>query len=124
MLLSLNQVLLIVIVLAAVVAVTVFVILALQIRKTATEAEKTLVEYKELAKSLQLLDQTLKDKLEVLGETLEAARKTAVQVSGTTLWLSTRIFRPTFKWWPMLAPVLRFVWKKWKQKKEERHVRK
>jgi len=122
MTLTLNQVLLIVIVLGGVVAVTVFVILALQLKKTAAEAEKTLVEYRELAKNLQLLDQTLKDKLEVLGQTLEAARKTAFDVSKTTFWLSTRVFRPAVKWWPLVTPVLRFVWRKWKQRKEDRDV--
>ncbi|MBM3296588.1 MAG: hypothetical protein FJY83_03205 [Candidatus Aminicenantes bacterium] len=122
MTLTLNQVLAIVIVLAAVVAVTVFVILALQLRKTAAEAEKTLAEYRELAKGLQLLDQTLKDKLEVLGQTLEAARRTAVNVSGATFWLSSKVFKPASRWWPLLAPVLRFVWRKWKQRKEEHDV--
>jgi hypothetical protein len=121
--LTLNQVLFIVLVLAAVVAVTVFVILALQLKKTAAEAEKTLAEYKELAKGLQLLDQTLKDKLDDLGQTLDAARKAAVQISGATFWLSEKLIRPASKWWPMLAPVMKFVWRKWKERKEERNVR-
>ena len=123
MTLTLNQVLFIVIALAVVVAVSAFVILALQLKKTAAEAEKTLAEYKELAKSLQLLDQTVKDKLDDLGETLQAARKAAVQVSGVTLWLTSKVVQPAAKWWPMLAPVLKYVWRKWKQRKEERHVR-
>ncbi|MBN2198566.1 MAG: hypothetical protein JW747_01820 [Candidatus Aminicenantes bacterium] len=122
MTLTLNQALLLVLVLCGVAAVAVFIVLALQLKKTAAEAEKTLVEYRELAKNLQILDQTIKDKLEILSQTLEAARKTARDVSRTTFWLSARAFRPAVKWWPLLTPVLRYVWRKWKQRKEDRNV--
>jgi flagellar basal body-associated protein FliL len=121
--LTLNQFLFLIITLAVVVAVTAFVILALQLKKTAAGAEKTLAEYKELAKNLQLLDQTVKDKLDELGQTLQAARQVAGQVSGVTLWLSSKFVQPAAKLWPLLAPVARFVWRQWKKRKEERNVR-
>jgi hypothetical protein len=121
--LTLNQFLFVIITLAVVVAVTAFVILALQLKKTAAEAEKTLAEYKELAKNLQILDQTIEDKLDELGHTLQAARQAAGQVSGVTMWLTSKVVRPASRWWPLLAPVVRFVWRQWKKRKEERNVR-
>jgi hypothetical protein len=122
--LTLNQFLFLIITLALVAAVTAFIILAFQLKRTAAEAEKTLAEYKELAKNLQILDRIIKDKMDELGHTLQAARQAAGQVSGATMWLSSKIVRPGFKWWPLVAPVVRFVWRQWKKRKEERNVRK
>ena len=121
--LTLNQFLFLIITLALVAAVTVFIILALQLKKTAAEAEKALAEYKELAKNLQILDRTIKDKLDELGQTLQAARQAAGQVSGVTMWLSSKVVQPATKWWPFVAPVVRFIWRQWKKRKEERNVR-
>ena len=121
--LTLNQFLFLIIALAVVAAVTVFIILALQLRRTAAEAEKTLAEYKELAKSLQALDQTIKDNLDGLGQTLQVARQAAGQVSGVAMWLSSNVVQPASKWWPILAPVVQYLWRQWKKRKEERHVR-
>jgi Sec-independent protein translocase protein TatA len=116
--LTLNQFLFLIIVLAVVVAVTVFVILALQLKKTASEAEKTLAEYKELAKDLQVLDQTIKERLNELGHTLQAAR----QVSKMAVRFSSKVVQPVSKWWPVFAPVVRFVWRQWKKRKEASNV--
>jgi len=120
--LTLNQFLFLIIALAVVAAVTVFIILALQLKRTAAEAEKALAEYKELAKNLQILDQTIKDKLDELGETLRTTRQAAGHVSGVAAWLTSKVVQPASKWWPFLAPVVQFVWRQWKKRKEDRHV--
>jgi Sec-independent protein translocase protein TatA len=116
--LTLNQFLFLIITLAVVVVVTVLVILALQLKKTAAEAEKTLAEYRELAKDLQVLDQAIKDRLDELGHTLQAAR----QVSRMAVRFSSKVIQPVSKWWPVFSPVVRFVWRQWKKRKEERNV--
>jgi len=121
--LTLNQFLFLIIALAVVAAVTVFIILALQLKRTAAEAEKTLAEYKELAKNLKVLDQTIKDNLDGLGQTLQVARQAAGQVSGVAMWLGSKVVQPASKWWPLLAPVVQYLWRQWKKRKEERHVR-
>ncbi len=122
MTLTLNELLLVILALAAVVAVTVFVILALQLKKTAAEAEKALAEYRKLAVGLQSLEKNIDEKLDEVGKTLTAARQAAVQVSGATVWLSSKFVKPASRWWPLIAPVASFLWRKWKQKKEGRHV--
>lgn len=116
--LTLDQFLLLVITIAVVVAVTFLITLFLQLRRTAREGEETLVEIRSLAKTLNQTSQKAMDKIDDVDETLQTAKKTVVQLSEITWFLSSRIIKPSSKYWPFVLPFLRLGWRQWKKRKE------
>ncbi len=116
--LTLDQILLLVITIAVVVAVTFLVTLFLQLRKTAKEGEETLVEIRELVKTLNQTSQKAMDKIDDVDETLQTAKKTAVQLSEITWFLTSKIIKPSSKYWPVVWPLFRLGWRQWKKRKE------
>ena len=121
--LTLNQFLFLILTIAAVVAVTFLVIFLIQIRKTAREAELTLIETKALIESLKETSLRAQTKIDDVGELIEATKKTAVSISEIAWFLGTRILRPSSKYWPFLFPLIRLGWRKIKKHKEEKDVR-
>jgi uncharacterized membrane protein (DUF106 family) len=123
--LTLNQFLFLVITIAIVVAVTFLVALIAQLRKTAKEGEETLKEIRELAKNFKETDKKINEKMDDLRVTLEATKKSAVGISEIVGFMTTKIIRPSSKYWPMLFPILRFGWRqiKKKKRKEEKNGR-
>jgi uncharacterized protein YoxC len=121
--LTLNQFLLLVITIAVVVAVTFLVNLLRQLRKTAREAEETLVEVKMLVGETRETSRLLQSKLEDVGELVQASKKTAVSVSEIAWFVTTKILRPSSKFWPFLFPLMRLGWRQAKKFKEEKNVR-
>jgi uncharacterized protein YoxC len=148
--LTLNQFLLLIITIAVVIAVTFLVNLLRQLRKTAREAEKTLIEVKmlvgetretsrilqsriedvgELVQVKMLVGETretsriLQSRIEDVGELVQASKKTAVSVSEIAWFATTKILRPSSKYWPFLFPLMRLGWRQAKKFKEEKNVR-
>jgi L-cystine uptake protein TcyP (sodium:dicarboxylate symporter family) len=121
MLLTLNQVLLLVLTIAAVVGITVLVLFLLQLRKTAKEGEKTLVEFQTLARNLNMLSEKVNSKVDDLGELVDATRKTAVSMSEAAWFVTSKIIRPSSRIWPVLFPLVRVGWRRLKKKKEDKN---
>jgi hypothetical protein len=116
--LTLNQFLLLILTFAAVVAVTYLVMFLSQLRKTAQEAEKTLIEVRSLVNNLNTTSQQVNEKIENLGEVVEAGKKAAVTISEASMLLSTRFLRPASRYWPILFPLIRLGVRQLKKKKE------
>jgi uncharacterized protein YoxC len=121
--LTLNQFLLLVITIAVVIAVVFLVNLFRQLRKTAREAEKSLIEIKMLAGETRETNRMLQSKMEDVGELVHASKKTAVSISEIAWFVTTKILRPSSKYWPVLFPLIRLGWRQAKKFKEEKNVR-
>ena len=121
--LTLDQFLLLVITIAVVIAVTFLITLFLQLRRTAKEGEETLGEIRSLVKSLTQASQKAIEKIDDVEETLQTAKKAAVQLSEITWFLSSKIIKPSSKYWPIVLPVFRLGWRQWKKHKENQHVK-
>lgn len=120
--LTLTQALLIVLTIAAVVAVVFLVRLFIQLRRTAAEGEKALAEFRTLAKHLVDLDLAVKARVEELGETLQASKQAAVQLSQASLLVTTKVLNPSAsKFLPFVLPVVRFLWQQARKRKEKRN---
>jgi len=119
MLLTLNQFLLLVITIAAVVAVTFLVTLFVQLRKTAKQGEETLRELKALVQNLKETNIKVDNKIDDLGEIVEASKNTVVSLSEIALFLSTKIIKPSSKYWPFLFPFIRLGWRHLRKKKQK-----
>lgn len=121
--LTLNQFLLLVITIAVVVAVTFLVGVLIHLRKTAREAEKTLIEIKLLVGEARETSRSIQSKIEDVGELVRASKKTAVSISEIAWFATTKILRPSSKYWPFLFPLIRLGWRQAKKLKEEKNVR-
>lgn len=118
--LTLNNFLLLVLTIAAVVAVTIFVIFILQLKKTAREGENTLVEMQALAKNLNEISQKVNTKIDDVSEVVDATKKTVLSLSEAAFFLTAKIIRPTSKFWPFLFPLIKLGWRQVKKKKENK----
>ena len=121
--LTLNQFLFLVITIAVAVAVTFLVIFLRQLRKTAQEAEKTLIEIRLLVEEARETSRSVQAKIEDIGELVRASKKTAVSLSEIAWFVSMKILRPSSKYWPFLFPLFRLGWRQAKKLKEEKNVR-
>lgn len=118
--LTLAQVLSIILTVAAVVAVVFLVQLFIQLRKTAAEAEKTMIEVRALAKNMSELEIVVRERVSEMGDTIKVARKAALGLSEASLLVTSRMLPGKFL--PLLFPVARFVMKSIKKNKEQAHV--
>ncbi len=119
--LTLNQFLLLVITSAVVVAVTAFIILAIQIRRTAKVGEETLDEIRLLANQLRETALKANDRIEDLDEIVQSTRKTVSSISEVALFLSAKVVKPSSKYWPFLFPLIRMGWRQMKKHKEKKN---
>ena len=121
--LTLSQFLFLVLTFAAVVAVTFLAVFLNQLRKTAREGEKTLIEARELMANLNATSQKVNQKIEELGDLVDAAHKAAVGISNASMFLATRVMKPVTRYWPFILPLIRLVLRQWKKKnkKEEKN---
>lgn len=117
--LTLNQFLFLVMAIAVVILVTFLVIFLVQLRKTAKEGEETLKELRQLALHLQQTNRKINTKIDEFSEIVEASRKTAISLSEVALFLSTKIIRPSSKYWPFLFPLVRMAWRQFRKKKSK-----
>jgi uncharacterized protein YoxC len=121
--LSLNQVLFLILTITAVIVAVFLVRFLIQLRRTAGEGEKTLVEMKRLAVNLNELDLVVKSKVEDLGELVNASKDTAVNLSQASMFLTARVLKPAANYWPLVFPVMMFFWKRMRKRKEKKDGR-
>jgi ABC-type transporter Mla subunit MlaD len=121
--LTLNQFLLLILTFAAVVAVTFLSMFLAQLRKTAKEGEKTLVEVRSLVDNLNITSRQVNDQIENLGEVVEASKKVAGNLSEASMLFSSRFVRPAARYWPILFPLIRMGMRLLKNKKEVKNGR-
>jgi hypothetical protein len=121
--LTLNQFLLLVLTFVAVALAIYIIRFLVQLRRMAVEAEKTMVEARRLIVNLNELQKTIKDRTEDLGDIMEASKETVVHLSEATFILTTRILKPTSRYWPLIYPLLRFLWRRRKKGKEKKNGR-
>ena len=119
--LTLNQVLLLIVSFAFVVAVVFLVRLFIQLRRTAAEGERTLAEIRDLTVSLKELDVLVKQRVVDLGQTLASSKKAAVSVAEASSLITTRVLAPSARYLPIILPVARFVWRQIGKRKEKHH---
>jgi hypothetical protein len=119
--LTLNQVLWIILTLAAVVAVVFLVRFLIQLRRTAREGERTLAKAQELMDGLKDIEAKINTSLDDLGQVLQTSKKAAAGLTEVTGFLTTRVIRPSIKFWPLLFPLVRIGWQQLKKRKEKNH---
>jgi hypothetical protein len=120
--LTLNQFLFLVLTIAVVTLVTFLIQFLIQLRKTVKTGEETMKELRTLAVNLSKTSQKVSDKIDDVGEVLEATKKTAISLSEVAFFTAMRLIRPVSKVWPFLFPFIRLGWKKIKKKKEDKNV--
>jgi hypothetical protein len=121
MLLTLNQVLLIILTVAAVVAFTFLVIFLIQLRRTAKQYERTLAKAQESIEKLKVIEDKINTSLDDVGQVLQTSKKAAAGISEITAFVTAKIIRPSAKYWPFLFPLLRLGWQQMKKRKERKH---
>jgi hypothetical protein len=119
---QLNSILLIVLTATAVVAVVFLVLLFIQLRKTAGEAEKTLVEVRVLVQNLSELDLEVKARVEELGGTFGVFRKAAIEISKAAMMVTSRFLPAPARYLPFVLPVARYIMRQINKGKEKHHV--
>ncbi len=120
MTLTLNQVLGIVLTVAAVVAVTFLVMFLNQLRRTAREGEKTLVKAQETMDGLQVIEAKINASLDNVGEVLATSKRAVAGLTGVTHFLASSVIRPSVRFWPLLFPLLSFGLQKMKKKRRNK----
>ncbi len=121
MTLTLNQFLFLVLTFAAVIVAIFLVLFLAQMRRTAGEGEKALHELRKLAKNLNELNGVIKDKLEDMGKIMEASKRTITHLSEASFFLTTRLLKPTSKYWPFIFPLVQYLLRKRRKRKEEKN---
>jgi hypothetical protein len=121
MFLTLNQVLFLVLTIAAVVVAVFLVRFFVQLRRTAAEGEKTLAEMRKLAENLNSLQELVKLEVEDLGKLVEASKTTAVNLSQASVFLTTKLLRPAASYWPLVYPLLMYFFKRLRKRKEKKN---
>jgi hypothetical protein len=119
---QLNSILLIVLTATAVVAVVFLVLLFIQLRKTAGEAQKTLVEVRVLVRHLSELDLEVKTRVEELGGTLGVFKTAAVEISKAAALVTSKFLPAPIRYLPLILPVARYITRQIKNGKEKHHV--
>jgi len=119
--LSLNQVLLLILTIAAVVAVVFLVRFLIQVRRTAQEGEKTLAKAQELMEGFKEIEAKINASLDDVGQVLQTSKKAAAGVSEIAGFVTAKIIRPSARYWPFLFPLARLGWLQLKKRKEKNH---
>ncbi len=120
MLLTLNQVLFVVLTVAAVVVAVFLIIFLAQLKRTAEEGERTLAEVRELATGLKEIERKIDARIDDVGELLESSKKTAAGLAQASLFLTTKVVSPASRYWPIIFPLLRMGWKQLKKLKKRK----
>ncbi len=120
MALTLNQVLAIILTVAGVVAITFLVLFLNQLRRTAKEGEKALVKVQETMDGLQVIEAKLNANLDNVGQVLAMSKKAVSGISEVTFFLTSKVIRPSSKYWPFLFPLIRLGLQALKKRKEKK----
>jgi len=116
---TLNQALWLVLTVAAVVALAFLARLFLQLSRTAREAQKAMAEATALLHNLQETERKVSLAVEDLAGTIQATRKMTESASEIAMFVTSKVIRPSSKWWPFLFPLLRMGWQRFKKRKEK-----
>lgn len=120
--LSLNQILFIVLTIAAVVAVTSLVFLFAQLRRTAREGEKALTEIRSLTEQLKQTSDSVLERIEHTDGVIKGTQKFIDGLGDMTQMALTKLVMPSSKYWPFLAPLARTAWKLYKKDRNKRRT--
>jgi len=120
MTLTLNQVLGIILTVAAVVAVTFLAMFLSQLRRTAREAERTLAKAQEMMDGLKEIEAKINVNLDNVGQVLATSKKAVTGLSEITFFLTSKVLRPSARYWPFLFPLLSFGLQQMKKRKERK----
>ena len=120
MTLTLNQILGIILTVAAVVAVTFLALFLSQLRRTAREGEKTLAKAQEMMDGMKEIEAKINASLDNVGEVLTTSKKAVAGLSEITLFLTSKVIRPSASYWPFILPLVRFGLRQMKKRKEKR----
>ena len=120
MILTLNQVLGIILTMAAVVAVTFLSLFLNQFRRTAREGQKTLAKAQEMMDGLKEIEAKVNASLDIVGEVLVTSKKAVTRLSEISFFLTSKVIRPSAKYWPFLFPLLRLGLQQMKKRKEKK----
>lgn len=120
MTLTLNQVLGIILTVAAVVAVTFLALFLNQLRRTAREGERALAKAQEMMDGLKEIEAKINASLDSIGEVLATSKKAVTGLSEITFFLTSKVIRPSARYWPFLFPLLRFGLQQMKKRKEKK----
>jgi hypothetical protein len=120
MLLTLNQVLFVILTIAAVVAVVFLVRFLIQVRRTAQEGEKALVKAQELMEGFKVIEAKINTSLDDVGQVLQTSKKAAAGVSEIAGFVTAKVIRPSARYWPFIFPLVRFGWQQLKKRKENK----
>jgi hypothetical protein len=118
--LTLNQVLSIILTVAAVVAVTFLALFLNQLRRTAREGQKTMAKAQEMMDGLKEIEAKVNASLDIVGEVLVTSKKAVTGLSEITFFLTSKVIRPSAKYWPFLFPLLRLGLQQMKKRKEKK----
>ena len=118
--LTLNQVLSIILTVAAVVAVTFLALFLNQLRRTAREGQKTMAKAQEMMDGLKEIEAKVNASLDIVGEVLVTSKKAVTRLSEISFFLSSKVIRPSAKYWPFLFPLLRLGLQQMKKRKEKK----
>jgi hypothetical protein len=118
--LTLNQVLGIILTVAAVVAVTFLALFLNQLRRTAREGEKTLVKAQETMDGLKVIEAKINSNLDNVGEVLATSKKAVSGLSEIAFFVTSKVIRPTARYWPFLFPLVRLGLQQLKKRKEKK----
>jgi hypothetical protein len=122
MLLTFNQVLYLLLTVAAVVVAVVLALFLLQLKRTAREAEKSFQELQIVLNKFEQIEDKLDKRLEEAGEIVSSTKKAVSGLGELSLFLTTNVVRPASRFWPVLFPLLRFGWQLMKKRKEKKNV--
>jgi mannitol-specific phosphotransferase system IIBC component len=120
MALTLNQVLGIILTVAAVVAVTFLVLFLNQLRRTAREGEKTLVKAQETMDGMKAIEAKIDASLDNVGEVLTVSKKAVSGLSEIAFFVTSKVIRPSARYWPFLFPLVRLGLQQLKKRKEKK----
>ncbi|MCJ7680601.1 MAG: hypothetical protein MUP70_07750 [Candidatus Aminicenantes bacterium] len=120
--LTLNQLLFIILTIAAVVAVTSLVFLFAQIRRTYREGEQTLSEIRSLTEQLKLTNDAVQEKLKHADGVILGTQKFVDGMGDMTQMVLTKLIMPSSKYWPFLAPLARTAWRMYNKDKNKRRT--
>jgi hypothetical protein len=120
MILTLNQILFLVLTIAAVVTVVFLVLFLVQLRKTAREAEKTLVELREVAEGLKVIEAKVNARIDDAAEVIASTKTALAGLSRASLFLTSKVSQPVSRFWPLILPVAQMLWRQLKKRKKEK----
>jgi uncharacterized protein YoxC len=120
MALTLNQVLGIILTVAGVVAIVFLILFLNQLRRTAKEGEKALMRAQEAMEGLQAIEAKLNANLDNVGEVLAVSKKAVSGISEVAFFLTSKVIRPSAKYWPFIFPLVRLGLQQWKKRKERK----